>query len=96
MQNLFGWLSLIFAVIGTGCCCCPWLDGAPFVGGIPALVLGIMHLNRVKRGQASMPWLAWIGIVLGVIAIIGGITTLTTDWNERIRDEYNNRVNHTS
>ena len=92
-QNLFGWLSFAFAIVGTGCCCCPWLNGAPSVGGIPAVVLGILHLNKVKKGQASMSWLAWVGIILGVIAIIGGITTLATDWNDRIRDEYNDLTN---
>ena len=92
-QNLFGWLSLIFAVVGTGCCCCPWLDGAPFIGGIPAVVLGILHLNKVKKGQATMSWLGWVGIILGVVAIIGGITSLATDWNERIQDEYNDMTN---
>lgn len=92
-QNLFGWLSLVFAVLGTGCCCCPWIDGAPFVGGIPAVVLGILHLNKVKKGQASMSWLAWVGIILGAIAIIGGIAALSTDWNDQLRDRYDDVTN---
>ena len=92
-QNLFGWLSLAFAILGTGCCCCPWLDGAPFIGGVPAVVLGILHLNKVKKRQATMSWLAWVGIILGAIAIIGGITTLATDWNERLEDEYSDMTN---
>lgn len=87
-ENRFGWLSFIFALIGIGCCCCPWLNGAPFIGGIPAVVLGILHLNKVNKRQATMPWLAWVGIILGVIAIILGIASLVTDWHDRIQDEY--------
>ncbi|HEX6682062.1 MAG TPA: hypothetical protein VF062_04680 [Candidatus Limnocylindrales bacterium] len=88
-RNLLGWLSLIFGIIGTGCCCCWFLDGAPFIGGIPALILGILHLSRVRKGQASMGWLGWVGIILAIIALIGGITSLATDWNTRIEDQYN-------
>jgi len=92
-QNLFGWLSLIFALIGIGCCCCPRFDGLPFIGGIPAVVLGFLHLNKVKKRQATMSWLAWVGIALGIIAILLGIGTLATDWNERIQDRYNDVTN---
>ena len=28
-MSLLGYLSLAFGIIGTGCCCCIWLDGAP-------------------------------------------------------------------
>jgi hypothetical protein len=87
--NLLGYLSIVFGVIGTGCCCCPWLNGAPFVGGIPAIILGVMHLMRVKNGQASQKWLGWLGIALGVIALLGGICEFTTDWDTKITDEYN-------
>ena len=83
----------VFGLLGTGCCCCPWLAGLPFIGGIPAIVLGILHLNKVTKGQANMSWLAWVGIILGVIAVIGGIATLATDWTDRIQDEYNNYTN---
>jgi hypothetical protein len=93
-QNLLGWLSLSFSIIGTGCCCCPWLDGAPFVGGIPAVVLGVLHLNKVKKGQASMAWLGWVGIILGAIALIGGITAIATDWPQRLENEYNDMTNN--
>lgn len=83
-NNLLGWLALAFGIIGTGCCCCPWLNGAPFIGGIPAIVLGVMHLSKVKKGQATMSWLGWVAIALGVIAIIGAICGLATNWQDRI------------
>ena len=93
-MNLLGYLSLIFGIIGTGCCCCPWLNGAPFIGGIPAIVLGILHLSRVKKGQANQSWLGWVGIVLGALAIIGAICGLATDWDTRITDQYNEYVDN--
>ena len=93
-RNLLGWLSFSFGIVGTGCCCCPWLDGAPFIGGIPAVVLGFLHLSKVRKGQASMAWLGWAGIILGAIALIGGITSLTTDWTDRIEDRYGDLTNN--
>jgi hypothetical protein len=88
-MNLLGYLALVFGIVGTGCCCCPWLNGAPFFGGIPALILGILHVQHVRKGQATIGWLGWVGIVLGVVALVGGIVELSTGWNERVRDQYN-------
>ncbi len=90
-RNLLGWLSLVFGVLGTGCCCCPWLNGLPFLGGIPAVVLGILHLQKVRKGEATHAWLGWVGIVLGAIALIGAILGLVTDWGDRLRTEYDNQ-----
>ncbi|MCP2326567.1 hypothetical protein HDA40_005074 [Hamadaea flava] len=86
-NNILGWLALIFGIIGTGCCCCWFLDGAPFLGGIPAVVLGILHLQRVKQHRASMKWLGWVGIVLGVIALLGALCNFTTHWNDNLHDQ---------
>jgi hypothetical protein len=88
-QNLLGWLSLVSGIAGTGCCCCPRLNGAPFVGGVPAVALGILHLQKVKRGQATMAWLGWAGIILGAFALLGGVFSLTTEWTDRIKDQHN-------
>lgn len=87
-RNLLGWLSFVFGILGTGCCCCPWLKGWPFLGGIPAVVLGIMHLQKVKRGEATSAWLGWVGIVLGAIALLGAIFGLATNWGDRFQEEY--------
>lgn len=86
-NNLLGWLALVFGIIGTGCCCCWFLDGAPFFGGIPAIILGFLHLQRVKQRRASMGWLGWVGIVLGVIALLGAICNFTTHWNDDLYDQ---------
>ncbi|GIG02320.1 hypothetical protein Cci01nite_74130 [Catellatospora citrea] len=87
-NNLFGWIALACGIIGTGCCCCPWLNGAPFIGGIPAVILGAMHLNKVKKGAASMSWLGWVAIALGVIAMIAAICGIATGWQDRIYEQY--------
>lgn len=87
-MNLLGYLSIVFGVLGTGCCCCPWLNGAPLIGGIPAVILGVMHLMRVSKGQASQKWLGWLGIALGVLALAGAICGFVTDFDTRITDEY--------
>jgi hypothetical protein len=81
-NNLFGLLSVLFGIVGVGCCCCPWLNGAPLVGGVPALVGGVLHLLRVRRGQATMPMLGWIGIVLGVLALCLGAASFTTQFGD--------------
>ncbi|MEV0268535.1 DUF4190 domain-containing protein [Hamadaea sp. NPDC050747] len=86
-NNILGWLALVFGIIGTGCCCCWFLDGAPFFGGIPAVILGILHLQRVKQHRASMKWLGWVGIVLGVIALLGALCNFTTHWNDDLHDQ---------
>jgi hypothetical protein len=87
-NNLLGWLALAFGIIGTGCCCCWFLDGAPFIGGIPAIVLGILHLKRVKENRASMKWLGWVGIILGAIALLGAICNFSTHWNDNLHDQF--------
>jgi hypothetical protein len=87
-NNLLGWLAVLFGIIGTGCCCCWFLDGSPFVGGIPAIILGWLHLRRVKRYEATMKWLGWLGIALGVIALLGAICNFGTHWN----DDLHNRL----
>jgi hypothetical protein len=87
-SNLLGWLSLIFGIIATGCCCCWFLDGAPFIGGIPAIILGVLHLMRVRQGRASMKWTAWVGIILAVIAIIGAIVGFANHWQDDLYNEY--------
>ncbi|GAA1617568.1 hypothetical protein GCM10009679_22360 [Saccharothrix algeriensis] len=87
-HNILGWIGLACGIIGTGCCCCPWLNGAPFIGGIPAVILGAMHLNKVKKGAASMAWLGWVAIALGVLAMIAAICGIATGWQDRVFDQY--------
>lgn len=76
-SNVLGLLSVLFGIVGVGCCCCPWLDGAPLLGGVPAAVLGFLHVERARRGQATMPFLGWIGVVLGVLALCLGAVSFS-------------------
>jgi hypothetical protein len=86
-NNLLGWLGALFGILGAGCCCCWFLDGAPFAGGIPAIILGFLHLQRIKQQRASMAWLGWLGIVLGVVAMLGALCSFTTHWNGHLHDQ---------
>lgn len=91
-MNLLGYLSIAFGALGSICCCCP---GLPFVGGIPAVILGYLHLQRVKKGEATMAWLGWVGIALGVLALIIGIFSLTTGLSDRFQDQYDRQFDGT-
>ncbi len=69
--GLYGILSLSMAVIG---CICPVsLAFLALCLGAGAIVLGCMGLNKKKR---KLRGLAIVGIILGAIAIIGGIILL--------------------
>jgi hypothetical protein len=81
-NNLLGLLAVLFGVFGVGCCCCPWLDGAPLLGGVPAIVLGLLHLQRTRRGQATNPVLGWLGIGLGVVSLCLGAASFTTTFGD--------------
>lgn len=86
-NNLSGWLAVLTGILGTGCCCCWFLHGAPFVGGIPAIVLGFLHLQRIRHQRATMAWLGWVGIILGVIAVLGALCGFTTHWNDNLHNQ---------
>jgi drug/metabolite transporter (DMT)-like permease len=85
-SNPLGLLSVLFGIVGVGCCCCPWLDGAPLLGGVPAMVLGFLHIQRVRRGQATMPILGWIGVTLGVLALCLGAFSFTDRFHDVQQD----------
>ena len=92
--NLFGVLSAVLGALSVVCCLCTGFGGGAaylftLVLAVPSIVLGILHLRRVKRGQASNQSLAVVGIVLGVIglviAICGASTTIGGDFHRDIR-----------
>ena len=69
--GLFGILSLVAAVIG--CLCPASLAVMGIIFGIGGIVLGCMGLNKRKR---KLRGLAIVGIILGGLAILGGIILL--------------------
>lgn len=82
-QNLLGILSALTGLLAI--CCCPGaalIGGGAYFGTVPlsiaALVLGYLHIHRVRRGHATNRNLALVGIVLGVIGLVialcGGCT----------------------
>ena len=70
-SGLFGILSISAAVIG--CICPASLAVMAIVLGAGAIVLGAMGRNKKKR---KLRGLAIAGIILGAIAVLGGIILL--------------------
>lgn len=71
-RNEFGVASLILGLVALITC---WLlVGVPF--GIAAVITGDIARRRVQRGVANNPRIATAGIVLGVVAIIAGLTAI--------------------
>ena len=85
---MMGILSVTLGVLSVICCICTSFGGGGFyfmtlLLAVPAVLLGVMHLQQVRRGLATNRNLAIIGIVLGAIglfiAICGGFSTLGGD-----------------
>ncbi|MBW0015366.1 DUF4190 domain-containing protein [Mycobacterium sp.] len=71
-RNEFGVASLILGLVALISC---WLMiGVPL--GIAAVITGDIGRRRVQRGSASNPRTATAGIVLGVVAIVAGLTAI--------------------
>jgi hypothetical protein len=91
--NILGVLSAVAGFLSVVCCVCASFGGggvffSTLVLSIPAIVLGILHLRRIRAGQATNKSLAIIGIVLGaiglLIAICAGSTSIGTNVNNDV------------
>ncbi len=93
-ENIWGITSAAVGILSVICCVCTAFGGGgiylptlPF--SIFAIVAGILHLRRVKAGQATNQKLALIGIILGglglLIAICGISTNAGSDFTNDIR-----------
>ena len=71
-RNEFGVASLILGLVGLLSC---WLLIGTFFG-IAAVVTGDIGRGRVKRGEANNPRTALAGMVLGAVAIMGGLVAI--------------------
>ncbi len=65
-QNLFGLLALIFGIVSLVLCCL-W---AGVWAGIPAIVLGVLGLQKANKGLATNKPFAIAGIALGAVALL--------------------------
>ncbi|HEY1488659.1 MAG TPA: hypothetical protein VGF84_21285 [Micromonosporaceae bacterium] len=92
--NMVGILSAGLGLLSVVCCVCTSFGGGgayffTLILAIPAVGLGILHLRKVKAGQATNQNLAFLGIALGVlgliIAICGGTTHVGTDLHNDVR-----------
>lgn len=75
-QNVLGIISALAGILGL--CCGPCLggfsSGSTYFFELPlplaAIVLGVLHLQRVNKGAATNRNLAIVGIILGVVGLI--------------------------
>jgi len=72
-KNGLGIAALVIAIIGLITCWIPFAGLIGIVLGIVAVAIGFPARSRVKRGEANNGGVAIAGIVLGILAIIGGV-----------------------
>ncbi len=91
---MLGMLSAVLGVVSLCCGPCLGFGGSgalflfDFIPAIAAIVLGVLHLQRINRGQASNRSLAVIGIALGAVGVIIAICLSASNtgvqWHEDI------------
>lgn len=69
-KNGLGTASLIIAIVAV---LLVWTVFGGVILGITAAAMGFFAYARVKRGQANNGGIAISGIVLGILAIVGGL-----------------------
>jgi len=60
------WVSLICGVAAW-----PLVGRLPFVPGVAALIVGGVALGKLGKEERKLRVLAWVGIVLGGLSILG-------------------------
>ena len=60
------WVSLICGVAAW-----PLAGPVPFVPGVAALIVGGVALGKLEKQERKLRVLAWVGIVLGGLSILG-------------------------
>lgn len=92
-QNILGILSALAGILAVCCCpCASLIGGGAYFGTLPlslaALVLGYLHMQRVRNGRATNRNLAVAGIVLGAIGLVfalcGGCTEAGKSWRNDV------------
>lgn len=65
--------AFVVGLIGFLTAFIPVINAVSIVGGIVAVVLGVLAVRKANAGQAAGKGLAVAGLVLGALAVIGGI-----------------------
>lgn len=65
--------AFVVGLVGFLTAFIPVINVVSIVGGIVAVVLGVLAVRKANAGQAAGKGLAVAGIVLGALAVIGGI-----------------------
>lgn len=72
-QNGLGIAALVVAIVAL---LFFWSVLGGIVGGIVAVILGVLARGRVKRGEATNGGVATACIVLGVLAVLAGVASI--------------------
>ena len=82
-NNTFGILALVLGVLSLLFSFCCGLFGLLFC--IPAIILGVIGMNKANAGQATNKGMALAGLVCGGIGVVIGIAMVIIgqliDWN---------------
>ncbi|MBV8862155.1 MAG: DUF4190 domain-containing protein [Mycobacterium sp.] len=87
-KNGLGIASLVLAILGV---LSFWTVFGGIILGLLALVLGFLGAVRANRGEATNRGVAIAGIVLGLLAVIGGVATIAFGmwfWKDIGGDDY--------
>ncbi|MGV0837023.1 DUF4190 domain-containing protein [Mycolicibacterium thermoresistibile] len=72
-QNGFGIAALVVAIVSL---LFFWTVIGGVIGGVVAIILGVLARGRVKRGEATNGGVAIAGIVLGALAVVVGLASI--------------------
>lgn len=72
-QNGLGIAALVVAIVAL---LFFWSVIGGVIGGIVAIILGVLARGRVKRGEATNGGVAMAGIVLGALAVVVGLASI--------------------
>lgn len=80
--NVFGLISMIAGIVSIVLCCLY----ASVWAGLPAVILGVIGLNKAKEGKATNKGMAIAGIATGAVGLLIFILQLTIlatfDWSQ--------------
>jgi Domain of unknown function (DUF4190) len=69
-SNVLGLLSMIFGILSIPVGCCGFFG---LILSVPAIVLGILGMQKARQGQATNKGMAVAGLCCGIAALILGL-----------------------
>lgn len=80
--------GLVLSIVGFVCCC-----GAPLPSllGIIFSVIGLSQINKEPSRYSTTATIAWLGIIIGVLSILGSIIFYLTGGMDQVMEEIQRR-----